>query len=187
MRVSISVDPWGCILAAWMVLLVPLRWLFAAIFAALVHESFHILAIILSGNRILGIRIGIGGTVIETDVTNNFQELLCAMAGPAGSLLLLTLCHSFPELALCGGVQGLFNLLPVYPLDGGRVLLCFLRMVSPKNASHIGKLAGCTVFFLLMILALYGTLRLSLGISPVIFLLLLLLTAFLRKRPCKQR
>lgn len=187
MRVSISVDPWGCIFAALMILLVPLRWLFAAVLAAAIHESFHILAISLVGNRILGIRIGLGGTVIETDVAGNVQELLCAMAGPAGSLLLLTLCHSFPELALCGGVQGLFNLLPVYPLDGGRALLCFLRMVFPKNAARIGKIAGRAVLTLLASLALYGVLRLSLGISPVILLMLLLIKAFLRKKPCKQR
>lgn len=187
MRVSISVNPWICLLSALMLLIVPLPWLFAAALAALIHEGFHILAIFLCGNRVLGVRISLGGTAIETDVTDNLRELLCAMAGPIGSILLLTFCHSFPELALCAGVQGIFNLLPIYPLDGGRSLLCLLKIMAPQKADQIANWIAWTVFILLTALCIIATIRLSLGLFPIILAIILFLRAFLRKRPCKQR
>ncbi len=186
MRVSISVDPWGCIFGALLLLLVPLRWLFAAVLAALIHECFHILAICLYGNHVLGIQIGLGGTIIETDVSGGMQELLCAMAGPLGSLLLLTLCHHFPELALCAGVQGTFNLIPIYPLDGGRALQCLLTMLFPREADRIGKRVTWSVFLLLFIICFYAAVRLSLGLFPVLLALILAVKVILRKKPCKQ-
>ena len=108
----------------WVLLLflVPLNWLSAAFFAALVHEMFHIAAIMLCGGKIRGIKIGIHGTVISLDPLNPLQELLCAAAGPTGSFLLLLLAPWFPRLAICGFFQGCFNCLPVLPLDGGRVV-----------------------------------------------------------------
>lgn len=174
MRVSISVDPWSWILGAFGLLLVPLRWLLAAGLAALIHECFHVFAIYLCGNRVLSIRIGIGGTVMETDVSGNLEELLCAMAGPVGSFLLLPCCHIFPELSLCAGIQGCFNLLPLYPLDGGRALRCLVRLLCPKQAAHIEEITSRILFLLLAGLCLWGALRLSLGLFPLLFLIILL-------------
>lgn len=187
MRASISVDPWGCIFGALLLLLVPLRWLLAAVLAAILHECFHILAIRLCGNQILSIHIGLGGTTIETDVSGGTQELLCAMAGPFGSLLLLTLCHRFPELALCAGTQGLFNLLPVYPLDGGRALGCLLTMLFPGKADRVGKWVAQAVFLLLTVIGIYGAVRLSLGLLPIFLTSFLAFKVILRKKPCKPR
>lgn len=186
MRASISSEPWGFILAALLLLLVPLPWLCAAVLAGLIHEAFHMIAIVLCGYHIEGIRIGLWGTVMETDLEGGISELLCAMAGPFGSLLLLTLCHRFPMLSLCGAAQGLFNLLPVYPLDGGRAMLCLLGLLFPAKADVLGKWITRAVFALLTAACFYGAIRLSLGLFPLILLLLLLLNAFLRKRPCKQ-
>ncbi len=180
-------EPWSFFLAALLLLLVPLPWLCAAALAAVIHEGFHILAILLCGYRVLGVRIGLAGAVIETNLTGDVPELLCALAGPAGSLLLLTLCHPFPMLSLCGAAQGLFNLLPIYPLDGGRALLCLLSLLFPNKANVIGKWITRTVFTLLTAVCLYGAVRLSLGIFPIFLLLILLISAFLRKKPCKQR
>lgn len=187
MRASISVDPWGCIFGALLLLLVPLRWLLAAVLAAILHECFHILAIRLCGKHILSIHIGFGGTTIETNVSGGTQELLCAMSGPFGSLLLLTLCHRFPELALCAGAQGLFNLLPVYPLDGGRALRCLLTMLFPGKADRVGKWVARAVFLLLTVIGIYGAVQLSLGLLPIFLTSFLAFKVILRKKPCKPR
>lgn len=186
MRVSAQVDPWAYVLGALLVLLLPLSWLLAALAAAAFHELCHVLSIRLLGGKVLGLHIGPGGAVIETELPGKGKELLCALAGPAGSLLLLSLCRILPKLAICAGVQGLFNLLPVYPLDGGRALRCGLELLWPENAQKIGNLVETGLLFVLAVLAAVAAFVFSLGMIPLIAATLLILKAILRKRPCKR-
>ena len=133
----IRLDASVCILWALLLLVLPLPWLLAAMGAAAFHEAFHAGAVLLAGGRLRGIWIGPGGAVMDADVPGFRQELLCSGAGPLGSLLLATLCHTAPRLALCGLVQGCFNLLPIYPLDGGRMLRCTLRRLCPERGEAL--------------------------------------------------
>lgn len=179
------VEPWVYILAALLLLTVPLSWICAVIFAAVIHELCHILVIRLCGGSIHKIRVGLGGAVIETGALSNTQELLCALAGPSGSLLLLFLCHHFPRLALAAGIQGIFNLLPVYPLDGGRILRCILRSLFPDKAERVGSWIGGGILLCLLTACIVAGIRLSLGLLPIFLVLLLAGKAISRKRPCK--
>lgn len=169
----IHVDPWAYIWLALLILLLPLPWLAAAFAAALFHEGCHLLAIRVLGGRVLGIRAGIGGAVIEAALPGEGRELLCALAGPMGSFLLLFFSHLFPRLALCGLVQGAFNLLPVYPLDGGRALRCGLGLAKPELPEKAERKIEGTVSVCLMIAAGAAALRLSLGILPIVLAALL--------------
>ena len=113
-----------------MLLLFPLRFLAGVLLAACVHEYGHILAVRLSGGKILGIRLHAGGARIETSPMEPGKEAICAISGPAAGALCILLRQWFPELALAALVQTIFNLLPLYPLDGGRVvrnICCKLR------------------------------------------------------------
>lgn len=183
----VRVDPWAYIFGAGLVMLLPLDWLAAALAAAFFHEICHLAAIFLLGGRILQIRIGIGGAAIETELPGRGKELLCSLAGPAGSFLLVLLCHLFPKLAICAGIQGLFNLLPVYPLDGGRALRCGLALLWPKKADKIGARTEIAALGALAVIAITGAVRYSLGLTPLLVGILLILKAILRKKPCKQR
>ncbi len=105
-----------------MMLLFPLRFLVSVLLAAVIHELGHLSAIRLTGGRVRGIWLHIGGARIETDPMEPGQAILCALAGPAAGAVTILAWRWFPELALAGLIQTVFNLIPVYPLDGGQVV-----------------------------------------------------------------
>lgn len=118
----IEADGGFWLVLALMSLLFPLRFLAGVLLAALVHECGHILAIKLTGGQILSVRLHGGGASIETAPMKPGKEALCALAGPGLGALTILAWRIFPELALSGLVQTVFNLIPVYPLDGGRAV-----------------------------------------------------------------
>ncbi len=129
-RLALHVDASFCFFLALMLLLLPLPWVLAAAVAAVVHESFHAAALCLLGGRIYALHFGAGGIQMETDTLTHGKELLAAMAGPLGSAVLILLAPWLPRLAICGAVHCFYNLLPLFPMDGGRILrsgiaLCF--------------------------------------------------------------
>ena len=113
-----------------MMLLFPLRFLVGVLLAAAVHELGHLTAIRLTGGRVRGIWLHAGGARIETETMEPGQAILCALAGPGAGALTVLAWRWFPELAVAGMIQTVFNLIPVYPLDGGQVarnICCKLR------------------------------------------------------------
>ncbi len=112
---------------ALLLLVLPLKWLLAAAAAAAFHELCHGAAVYALGGQVRDLTIGPFGAVMAVEGISGYREALCALAGPLGSLFLLIGIRYFPMLGLCGLVQGCFNLLPVYPLDGGRILRVILR------------------------------------------------------------
>lgn len=108
-----------------------------SLLAALLHEGGHLLACLLLGVPVQRLRLTCCGGVLETwGMLEGRTGLLIALAGPAVNLLtafaLLPLANAEWAAILLGVslVLGLFNLLPVLPLDGGRaayaLLLCLL-------------------------------------------------------------
>ena len=105
-----------------LVLLMPPRWVAGLLLAVLVHELGHIFAIRALGERVLAIRFSLRGAKIETGYMEPGKEALCALAGPGAGGILMFLWPVFPVLALCAGVQTLFNLLPLPGFDGARIV-----------------------------------------------------------------
>lgn len=162
-------------LGALLLLTLPLRWLLAAVIAAVIHELCHMLAVRLLGGTIMGVTIGPGGAVMETTPFSRGKELVCALAGPVGSLLLLSLCRWIPRIALCAGVQALYNLLPVYPLDGGRVLHCAAGLVLPeRTAGTICRGIEGAVIFGIFLLSAAAALVWHWGLMPLLMAFVLL-------------
>jgi Zn-dependent protease/CBS domain-containing protein len=137
----------------------------AALFFAsvLAHELSHALVARRFGLKVEGITLFIfgGATSIDSDSRTPREEALIALAGPAMSLALgglligLDLFVSQPQAAALVGWLGLinialgaFNLIPGFPMDGGRVLRALLwrlrgdRLVATRNAALVGRITA---------------------------------------------
>jgi Zn-dependent protease/CBS domain-containing protein len=129
--------------------------------SVLAHELSHAIVARRFGLKVEGITLFIfgGATTIDADSRTPREEALIAVAGPATSLLIggvlvaAGLFVSQPQLgALIGWLGfvnvalGIFNLIPGFPMDGGRVLRAFLwrvrgdRLVATRNAAWVGRL-----------------------------------------------
>lgn len=115
------------------ILIFPLDYLLAAILAAGIHECCHLLALRCCSVPVTRLEIGLLGSKIRTGMMSSGQELLCAAAGPGGSLSLMLLAGITPLLSLFGLCQGLFNLLPLYPLDGGRICRSIFMLAKMRH------------------------------------------------------
>lgn len=124
MRGRIRADDGFFFLMALLLLTLPLRWVLACFLAAMVHELGHTLAVLLCGGRITGVMLSFRGARMDAAPLPLGAELVCVLAGPAASLTLGLLLPWFPRLALCGFVQGVYNLLPLGRLDGARAVAC---------------------------------------------------------------
>ncbi len=169
-------------------LILPLRWVAAVAAAAIIHELFHYIAIKLTKGQVLSLEIRTTGLRMQISNMSFGKELVCALAGPLGSFLLLSVSRWFPRTAVCAVFHGLYNLLPVYPLDGGRALRSAAYLLLP--AQYAERVCSCmqTLFRLLFLLAaIYAVFSLNLGLLPVLMLLLLILKTNHVKISCKQK
>lgn len=164
-------------LAVLWILILPPAWGMGAILAMAVHELCHLLVIILCGGQICGFRMMPWGAEILTTPMGKGREVLCALAGPVGSFSMLFMAEYFPEAALCGLVQGAYNLLPIYPLDGGRALNLLLGVPISRamDAFFMTLLTGICLW----LLPIYRDFSLFLLLS-------VWMTVFRRKSSCKE-
>ena len=186
MHQLIHIEPAVYPVLALLVLCVPMKWLVAALTAGLFHELAHIAAIRLFGGKVTAMRIGIFGAKIDGEADGPLQSFLSVLAGPACSLVLFFTCRIFPRFALCAFVQGLFNLLPIFPLDGGRLLRILLEVWFPQRAQGIEKGIGPVFVFAAGIFPWILWQRSKSGILPLLVSCVWMTGVFLRKKPCKQ-
>ena len=167
-----------CIILALIILLVPFSWLGAMIAAAAFHESCHYFAIVLVTGRRTGIRLLSNSAKMPLPEMTPWQEAVCALAGPLGGLVLIPLYAMFPRLALCGLMQSLYNLLPIYPLDGGRLLRCVLRgVLQPPKVDSMMKAVAVLIRVFLCLMGIFCTLYFHSGILPILIAILICIRA----------
>jgi Zn-dependent protease len=149
--------------------------LFASV---LVHELAHSLVARSRGLRVDNITLFIFGGVssITREPSSARDEFLVAVVGPLTSLLLAALFWvlsvvvpptSAPNavlgyLAYANLLLGIFNIVPGFPLDGGRVLRSIVWLVTgnANRATQIASYVGQAVAFVLIA---WGVLRLVSG------------------------
>lgn len=151
-----------------------------ALLAALVHEFAHCVAIRLCGGQVISLQLGVGGAVIEASPMTPGKEAICALAGPIGSFSLMLIAEHYPEAAVCALIQGIYNLLPFYPQDGGRILrILFSESVCKAvKTSFVVLFAGFGLWM--------GTLNGEIGIIILAFLLIPLIRGKITCKESKQ-
>lgn len=175
-KFPVQIKPAFAIVAAVAILLFPLKYIQGWVTASVVHELFHLIAIQLMKIRIWGITLDCTGAIIETEPMVPMQELICALLGPLGALLLLITATIAPITAVCALLQSLFNLLPYYPLDGGRVLHNLAEiLIGESMAVRVTKCVNIITIIVLSALSVMVQLRYHCGILPLFMVLLLFL------------
>ena len=171
--------------AAFLLLVLPLRWILSAVIAVFFHEACHITAVFLVGGKIRSISVSVGGCIIETELLTRWQQFVCILAGPLGGLALLAFRKNVPDAAVCGCIQSLYNLLPILPLDGGRLLQLILEYFAAEQTEKIMLYLKRFVFVLLAAAAiLYACVMEQWG-AGIILWFVCMLKFLLRKIPCK--
>lgn len=133
----------GSVLA---IFLVPYPWLLCWLIAVIVHELSHLIALHMVGVPVNRICIGLGGAKIDTLPLTVREEVICAAAGPAGGFALAALCFKIPCLEYCALAQSIFNLLPIYPMDGGRIFKAIvIRCFGESIGNRVCRIAGILI------------------------------------------
>jgi Zn-dependent protease len=170
-----------------LLLFIPVRLLLAAVASAVVHELFHIAALKIMKIDIYAVHIGTRGARLETAPMDDKEELLCALAGPLGGFMLLFLFRWLPVMALTGAVQSLYNLIPIYPTDGGRALRSGMNLILPQRFTSIMiYITEIIALSTIMTFCVYGSVYLRLGVIPVLFSVVMLFQSANRNNPCKH-
>ena len=143
-----------------------LSWLFALYFICLIlHEACHAFVAKKLGYKIGRINLLFSGAILEaeSDEFSFSDEIKISLAGPLFNISLAFLIVAFwwiyPEsynytmdLCIINFAIFAFNILPFFPLDGGRILLAFLsKKTSRSEALKIVKWITVVFSFLLFI------------------------------------
>lgn len=172
--VTVCVRPSALLTPALFLLLTDTPILLAALLpAALLHELAHYAVLRLCGVRTARFTLtGLGASlyVPELHRLSYGAELLSAAAGPLMNLLLWVLLSltGREELTLFAGAQmvlGVLNLLPVHPMDGGRILwLATAYLTEPYTADRVAAAVGLAASSALLALCLWLVLTTGSGL-----------------------
>lgn len=168
-------------------LVIPLPWLAAWFLAILIHELGHYIALRICTIPVYAIRMKLWGVQMNTGPMSAGQELICSLAGPLCGFSLLLFAKHIPRVAVCVVVQSCYNLLPLYPLDGGRGVRCALQMLCSADTSVlVEKIIRYGCFCTLGILGIIATFVLKLGSVPILLVFWILCKNGNLKTPCKD-
>ncbi|MEG0522380.1 MAG: hypothetical protein RR516_00685 [Erysipelotrichaceae bacterium] len=155
----------------------------------IIHELGHILAAKIFKFKITKIKLhpyGLSANIKDLGYMNIYKELLIAIAGILMQLLFIPLLYLFNNLNIISYSYLnylldinyniiMFNMLMIYPLDGGRCLQCILGLIFKYKISEI-LLIGLSIINIILVY----NLKVLNDIAGAIVLIVLLISNILR-------
>lgn len=133
------------LLSACLIYLDGVRFFTCVLTVCLLHEFGHFAAAVAVGSRVCSLRLTVAGAEMKLDPMKHLsytQDAILAFSGPAVNLAAAWLAV-WAKADLLAGLNlcfGLLNLVPVRPLDGGRILFDLLSLADNAFAEKINKL-----------------------------------------------
>ncbi len=161
----------------WLMGLITALLLFLSV---LLHELSHSYVALASGIEIKGITLFIFGGLarISREPSDARTEFKIAIAGPAASLALAlvfwlssrgvdflmpgsVISSIFYYLFLINGILVAFNLIPGFPMDGGRILRAAVWKITGnlRKATRVASVTGQAIAFLMILFGIWQILR----------------------------
>lgn len=156
----------------------------------IIHELAHTIVGILLGREISSFSIIPFGAYInfKIDITsynkkimkgteNNIKNIIIAIAGPVMNIIigiLFSLNKNYILITYINIILAIFNLLPIYPLDGGRVLKEWIVIVYGKRRAlkYIDIISNISLLVIMMCIILFCYINKNiLQLIPIIYLI----------------
>lgn len=149
------------------------------------HELGHMIVAERLGYKMREIKLLPYGAILngESDEFLSADEITIALAGPLTNFLMCAICvmlwwispsiYIFTiDFCIASLVAGVFNLLPIFPLDGGRVLLGILS-ANRERKSAVRIVRTITqifsiLLFLVFVSSIFISFNISIGIMAVL-------------------
>ncbi len=142
---------------------------FPFLIAAGLHELGHILTLRLLHHGIHRLKLTASGLILETGPLPYLHELFVSLSGPAVNFALLFVsARRFPLFALVNLCLFLYNMLPIFPLDGGRALRAMLHLLLEERPAQMLEMLICALCFVsILSFCIYLTCVWHAGLWPV--------------------
>lgn len=129
----------------------------------LFHEFSHILLAAVFGFDVKNLKLSLSGVCAEfvKKIEDKFdlRRILIFLAGPMSNYLLAFLFKSNMLIYSTNLFLGTLNLLPIYPLDGYKILKIILQS-EKYNKIYLIDIVGNVFYFVLFLIGIYQTVML---------------------------